>query len=244
MLGAGLLCLSSCGGQTQTEQTPAVDKSSAKNQVIETIMTRRSVRKYLPQPVNRDTMQMILDCGIHAPNGQNKQSWAVRVVDNPEFINGITEVYKKLNPKMAEDPGFKNMFRNAPTVVFIANDTSYDMSQIDCGLLGENMILSAWSMGIGSCCLGSPIRFMKTEPQVADYLKRLNIPEGYELLYCIAFGYPDESPDRLWLLPQERLSYSNNQPVKFRYPPNIVLIYRRHGCIQILCILQIGRAHV
>ena len=74
------------------------------------------------------------------------------------------------------------------------NDTSYDMSQIDCGLLGENMILSAWSMGIGSCCLGSPIRFMKTEPQVADYLKRLNIPEGYELLYCIAFGYPDESP--------------------------------------------------
>ena len=114
MLGAGLLCLSSCGGQTQTEQTPAVDKSSAKNQVIETIMTRRSVRKYLPQPVNRDTMQMILDCGIHAPNGQNKQSWAVRVVDNPEFINGITEVYKKLNPKMAEDPGFKNMFRNAP----------------------------------------------------------------------------------------------------------------------------------
>lgn len=164
MLGAGLLCLSSCGGQTQTEQTPAVDESSAKNQVIETIMTRRSVRKYLPQPVNRDTMQMILDCGIHAPNGQNKQSWAVRVVDNPEFINGITEVYKKLNPKMAEDPEFKNMFRNAPTVVFIANDTSYDMSQIDCGLLGENMILSAWSMGIGSCCLGSPIRFMKTEP--------------------------------------------------------------------------------
>lgn len=62
MLGAGLLCLSSCGGQTQTEQTPSVDKSSAKNQVIETIMTRRSVRKYLPQPVNRDTMQMILDC--------------------------------------------------------------------------------------------------------------------------------------------------------------------------------------
>lgn len=96
MLGAGLLCLSSCGGQVQKEQAPAPDESSAKNQVIETIMTRRSVRKYLPQPVNRDTMQMILDCGIHAPNGQNKQSWAVRVVDNPEFINGITEVYKKV----------------------------------------------------------------------------------------------------------------------------------------------------
>lgn len=194
MLGAGLLCLSSCGGQTQQSQPAAENEADSTNQVIETIMARRSVRKYLPQPVNRDTMQVILDCGINAPNGQNKQSWAIRVVDNPEFINGLTEVYKKANPKAAEDPDFRNMFRNAPTVVFIANDTAYDFSQVDCGLLGENMILSAWSMGIGSCCLGGPIRFMKTDPGAAEYLKRLNIPEGYDLLYCIAFGYPDESP--------------------------------------------------
>lgn len=194
MLGAGLLCLSSCGGQTQQAQPAATNEADSTNQVIETIMARRSVRKYLPQPVNRDTMQVILDCGINAPNGQNKQSWAIRVVDNPEFINGLTEVYKKANPKAAEDPNFRNMFRNAPTVVFIANDTAYDFSQVDCGLLGENMILSAWSMGIGSCCLGGPIRFMKTDPGAAEYLKRLNIPEGYDLLYCIAFGYPDESP--------------------------------------------------
>lgn len=194
MLGAGLLCLSSCGGQTQQSQPAAENEADSTNQVIETIMARRSVRKYLPQPVNRDTMQVILDCGINAPNGQNKQSWAIRVVDNLEFINGLTEVYKKANPKAAEDPDFRNMFRNAPTVVFIANDTAYDFSQVDCGLLGENMILSAWSMGIGSCCLGGPIRFMKTDPGAAEYLKRLNIPEGYDLLYCIAFGYPDESP--------------------------------------------------
>lgn len=189
-----MLCLSSCGGQTQQSQPAAENEADSTNQVIETIMARRSVRKYLPQPVNRDTMQVILDCGINAPNGQNKQSWAIRVVDNPEFINGLTEVYKKANPKAAEDPDFRNMFRNAPTVVFIANDTAYDFSQVDCGLLGENMILSAWSMGIGSCCLGGPIRFMKTDPGAAEYLKRLNIPEGYDLLYCIAFGSPDESP--------------------------------------------------
>ena len=87
------------------------------------------------------------------------------------------------------------MFRNAPTVVFIANDPSYELSQIDCGLLGENMILAAQSMGIGSCCLGSPIRFMLTEPEAAEYVKRLELPEGYNLLYCIAFGHPDESPE-------------------------------------------------
>ena len=88
---------------------------------------------------------------------------------------------------------FRNMFNNAPTVVFIANDPAYDMSQIDCGLLGENMILSAWSMGIGSCCLGGPVRFMKS-PAAAEYMKQLGFSEGYELLYAIAFGYPDEMP--------------------------------------------------
>lgn len=123
----------------------------------------------------------------------NKQSWEVRVVDNPEFINGLTEIFKKENPKAAERPGFQNMFNNAPTVVFIANDPAYDMSQIDCGLLGENMILSAWSMGIGSCCLGGPVRFMKS-PAAVEYMKKLGFSEGYELLYAIAFGYPDEMP--------------------------------------------------
>ena len=194
-MAALLLPLVACGGGNQQAQTAAGSApDSVENQVIENIMTRRSIRQYKPQPVNRDTMQIILNCGINAPNGQNKQSWAIRVVDNPEYINGLTEIYKKKNPKIAEDPSFKNMFRNAPTVVFIANDKSYDFSQVDCGLLGGNMVLSAWSMGIGSCCLGSPIRFMQTEPEAADYLKRLNIPEGYQLLYCIAFGYPDETP--------------------------------------------------
>lgn len=189
-----LLLLCGCGMQEQKTNQAATTCQSKENPVIENIMTRRSIRKYTPQPVSRDTMQTILNCGINAPNGQNKQSWEIRVVDNPEFINGITQIYKKHNPKAATDPNFKNMFRNAPTVVFIANDTSYDLSAIDCGLLGENMILSAWSMGIGSCCLGGPIRFINTTPDATEYLKKLDIPEGYQLLYCIAFGHPDETP--------------------------------------------------
>lgn len=193
----GGLCLCTAIGCTapasQKENVATAEGLSQSEAVIKTIMERRSIRQYKPQAVNRDTMQTILKCGINAPNGMNKQSWEVRVVDNPDFINGVTELYKKANPKAAEDPSFKNMFRNAPTVVFIANDPSYDCSQIDCGLLGGNMILTAQSMGIGSCCLGGPARFMKS-PEAAEYLKKLNFSEGYELLYCIAFGYPDETP--------------------------------------------------
>ena len=195
LVGAGMFVLCSCTSQGSRQKEVVADSVSVSqvNPVVETIMSRRSIRKYKPEAVEREKMQTIVECGINAPNGMNKQSWEVRVVDNPEFINGLTEIFKKENPKAAERPGFKNMFNNAPTVVFIANDPAYDMSQIDCGLLGENMILSAWSMGIGSCCLGGPVRFMKS-PAAAAYMKKLGFSEGYELLYAIAFGYPDEMP--------------------------------------------------
>ena len=189
-----LLPLMACGGGAQQQapaETPVQD--SLKNQVVETIMTRRSVRQYKPQAVERDKMQTIVECGINAPNAMNKQPWEVRVVDNADYINGVTELYKKANPKAADAPAFKNMFRNAPTVVFIGHDTKSESSPFDCGLLAENMMISAWSMGIGSCCLGSPARFMKT-PEAAEYLQKLGFSEGYELLYCIGFGYPDEAP--------------------------------------------------
>ena len=188
-----LLPLMACGGAQQQAPAETPVQDSLKNQVVETIMTRRSVRQYKPQAVEREKMQTIVECGINAPNAMNKQPWEVRVVDNADYINGVTELYKKANPKAAEDPAFKNIFRNAPTVVFIGHDTKSESSPFDCGLLAENMMISAWSMGIGSCCLGSPARFMKT-PEAAEYLQKLGFSEGYELLYCIGFGYPDEAP--------------------------------------------------
>lgn len=190
-----LLPLMACGGGAQQQQAPAETpaQDSVKNQVVETIMTRRSIRQYKPQAVEREKMQTIVECGINAPNAMNRQAWEVRVVDNADYINGVTGLYKKANPKVAEDPTFKNMFRNAPTVVFIDRDTQSESSPFDCGLLAENMMISAWSMGIGSCCLGTPARFMRS-PEAAEYLQKLGFSEGYELLYCIGFGYPDETP--------------------------------------------------
>ena len=196
MLSACVLFpLVACGGgnqsNVQTEQ--ALVATDSVNQVIETILARRSVRKYKPQPVEREKMQTIVECGVNAPNAMNRQPWEIRVVDNPDFINGVTELYKKEQPKVAEDPNFKNMFRNAPTVVFVGRDVQSGSAEFDCGLLSENMMLAAQSMGIGSCCLGSPAAFMRS-PAAAEYLKQLGFSEGYELLYCIAFGYPDEAP--------------------------------------------------
>lgn len=189
----GVICVASLFSCTAPAQQE-VREEKGKNAVIETIMTRRSVRKYQPQAVNRDTMQIIVECGINAPNAINRQAWEIRVVDNPEVIKKLTDLYVKDNPKEAENPSFINMFRNAPTVAFIANDTTFAYSPVDCGLMAENMILSAWSMGIGSCCLGGPARFMKSNPEANKYLQEMGFSENYDLLLCIGFGYPAETP--------------------------------------------------
>ena len=186
----GVASLVSCTTPSQQE----IKTDVRNNAVIETIMTRRSVRKYQLQAVNRDTMQIIVECGINAPNAINRQAWEIRVVDNPEVIKKLTDLYVKDNPKEAENPSFINMFRNAPTVAFIANDTTFAYSPVDCGLMAENMILSAWSMGIGSCCLGGPARFMKSNPEANKYLQEMGFSENYDLLLCIGFGYPAETP--------------------------------------------------
>ncbi|MDE5871956.1 MAG: nitroreductase family protein, partial [Muribaculaceae bacterium] len=105
--------------QEKQEKTACINDNVTDNAVIETIMSRRSVRAYEERAVPRDTMEIITECGINAPNGMNKQEWEIRVVDNPDFINGVTKLFVKENPDATKDPAFKNIFRNAPTVVFI-----------------------------------------------------------------------------------------------------------------------------
>lgn len=202
ILMGGLFVLCSC---TQLTQKEAVKADEGKNVVIENIMARRSIRKYKDQPVEREKLLMITGCGINAPSGMNQQPWEVRVVDNADYINGITEIYKKENPKTAEDPDFKNMFRNAPAVIFVASPKN-GSGQLDCGMLGENMMLAALSLDLGTCCLGGPIRFMKSNEEAAPYLQKLGFSEDYELLYALAVGYPDEEP-----APKPR----NTEKVKF-----------------------------
>lgn len=195
----GCLCfaaLASCGdgtpGVNNNGQVEDSVMTKEGNAVIETIMARRSIRKYKEQTVGRDTLDRIMECGINAPNGQNKQSWEVRVVDNPQIMEDIKNTLKEAYPDMEMAAG---CFRGAPVMVFIARDLSYDFSAYDCGLMAENIMLSAKSLGVGSICLGSPVRFINDNPKCGPILERLSFSEGYELCLCVGLGYADESPE-------------------------------------------------
>mgnify|MGYP000644136160 FL=1 len=188
---AAALSMTACNENKQLQQTADIDTASVVNDLM---MSRRSIRAYKDSVISREILNEILKYGINAPNGQNLQSYEIRVIDSPALIDSITQAVVKDNPKIAERDGFKNIFVNAPCVVCIACDTQYDMAQIDCGLLGENIILAAWAKGIGSCCLGSSARWILDSPSAKPYLDRMAFSKGYKLLYCIALGYPAETP--------------------------------------------------
>lgn len=172
--------------------------ASGSKAVDEVIMSRRSIRSYKQVPVSRDTMIRILNAGINAPNGQNRQSWEIRVVDNPETLEKIRDAMAVANPSV---PAARDCMRGAPVMAFVAADPSYEFSMLDCGMLVENMVLSAWSMGVGSVCLGMPVRFLdgtpevRAVPEVREVMSGLGFSNVYKLVLCVGFGYPLESPD-------------------------------------------------
>lgn len=185
LLLVSVLC--SVAGVAQSE--------SFENEVIENIMTRRSIRKYLDKPVDHSKLELVARCGINAPNGMNAQNWEVRVVENYDLIERITDVYRKANPEAVKrDPNFKNMFRNAPNIICVATPEN-GSADVDAGLMGENMMLAAHSLGLGTCCLGGSVRFLNTSEDAQWFIEKLGFSKGYKLKYIIAIGYPDESPE-------------------------------------------------
>ena len=165
------------------------------NPVLSNMMARRSIRKYLDKPVEHEKLEVIVKCGINAPSGMNRQPWIVRVVEDQKLIADVTEVFKQENPEqVASDKDFKNMFRNAPNLICVCTPANGG-GELDAGLLGENMMLAAQSMGLGTCCLGGPVRFLLSNEKCKFFLDRLDIPADYKLNYILAIGYPDEQPD-------------------------------------------------
>ena len=182
-----MVCVAaSCGRQ---------EGSKEDNPVIETIMSRRSIRKYQDKAVPRDLLAKIADCGIHAPNAMNAQRWEVRIVDSPAFIDGVTKVFLAEKPEVAaRNTFFKNVFRNAPAIICVAGQEG-NFVDIDCGLMGQNMMLAAHSLGLGTCCLGGPVDLLTNNEAARPYYEALVFSEGYSLKYILAVGWPEEAPD-------------------------------------------------
>ncbi len=145
------------------------------NPVLSNIMARRSVRKYLDKPVEHEKLEMIARAGINAPSAMNRQQWLLRIVEDQAL--------------MAQ---YKQMFRGAPNIICVCIPNG--QTEYNAGLLSENIMLAAQALGLGTVCLGGPVRQINSDAQYKSFLDRLDIPADHKLCYIIAIGYPDEQP--------------------------------------------------
>lgn len=174
--------------------------SEQKNQVVDCIMSRRSIRAYKPEQIKDEELKTILECAINAPSARNSQPWEVRVMQNKGAIENLNKeviadmIEKRPDAKERFADENASVFFHAPTLLVVAYDTTQYWGQSDCGMLVQNVLLAAESMNIGSCAVGCCREYINS-PKAADFVKSLNLPENYVVYLTVTLGYKYENPD-------------------------------------------------
>jgi len=148
--------------------------------------TRRTIRLFQQKPIGRDLIERMFDAGRLAPSGGNRQVVEFIAVTEPQNRQRLFEHLAwaaYVVPKRTPPPDKRPM---AYVVVLVRAAEPKGVNSSDAAAAMENMILTAWSEGVGSCWIGSVDR-TKAAPL-------LGVPDGYTIFGVLALGYPAEKP--------------------------------------------------
>lgn len=176
------------------------------NEVLKTIIHRRSIRKFKEEQISEEQLEQILKAGMYAPNAGSRQSPVFAVCQNAELneelgvINvGIMKEIaakrppmkpgEKATPKGGESE-IKSFFYGAPTVVTIFAPKNWYNFILDAAVCAENMMLAADSLGIGSCMIARAAEVFATE-RGKEIQAEWGISEEYEAKLHLLLGYPE-----------------------------------------------------
>ncbi|HNW98643.1 MAG TPA: nitroreductase family protein [Bacteroidales bacterium] len=163
---------------------------------IENILTRRSIRKFSSQKVEKEKIDLLLKAAMYAPSARNTQSWQFVVVTKRETLEAI----RKVHPHAS-------MLAEATLAIMVCADKSYEPIEAfcnqNCSAATLNILLAAHAQGLGSVWLGVYPR----EERVKNITELFKLPENIFPVSIVALGYPNETkgdPNRF--LP-ERVHY-------------------------------------
>jgi nitroreductase len=172
------------------------------------IHQRRSVRRYRAESLDAPTVDRLIDAAIWAPSAMNAQPWAFGLIQDRSELARYAERAKAayfVEPPVGElasapssslqqlreilsAPGY-DVFHGAGTLVVIYANGSDAIP--DCFLAGQNLMLSAFALGLGTCPIGLA-RPMLNETDVKD---ELGVPQEMIAALPIVVGLPDEAPE-------------------------------------------------
>ena len=176
-------------------------------EIDESIKGRRSIRRYQDKDIPDSVIKELLDLAIYAPSSMNGQPWYFIVVRAGKTKEQMVEIKNRYCPVKKQD--YKADFlRRAPVIIVVCVDKekSYDR-EIENGVLATaNLMLGAYSRGLGSVYLSA---HRLGQPEISQELRKiLNIPQNIDPITLIPLGHPDEIPEPKIVSPlEERIFY-------------------------------------
>lgn len=156
------------------------------NEVINNIITRRSIRKFTTQPISRDIIEDIVNAALHAPSGMGKQTWKFTVVTNKAAIVKLAEAIEHATNREGYD-----MYEPAAIIIpSNLKDSPWGREDNACAL--ENIFLAANSYGVGSVWINQ-LSGACDEPSIRKVLDEFGIPGDHVVYGLAALGYADNS---------------------------------------------------
>ncbi len=155
------------------------------NQTLENIKTRRSCRAFKKEQISDAELNAVLEAGLYAPSGLNKQSPIFIVVQDQEVIAELSKINTAIWKKG------KDAFFGAPTlIVVLSNPNILHTYMLDAMACVQNMLIAAESLGLGAACISRAKEEFETEYCQA-LLKKLGIDSDYVGVEHVILGYRD-----------------------------------------------------
>lgn len=153
---------------------------------IENIMSRKSVRKYLPKPVEKEKVQTLLKAGMAAPSGKDVRPWEFVVVTDRAVLDS-----------MAAALPYAKMLTGAPMAIVVCGDTTRSSYwYLDCSAATQNILLAAEALELGAVWTAA----YPYDDRMAVVSRYTALPEHIKPLCVIPVGYPamPHSPKDKW----------------------------------------------
>lgn len=184
-------------------------------QCLDAMLTRTSIRRFKPTPIPDEVIMKILEAGTRAPTAGGGEQWFFMVIVDEEIRKSVHKLLRRAHEIYARDSllepypedsiakwmkridegmyyaplyiaAFLDLRKRIHKDEYLQYERVLAIQSLSAAL--QNMIISAWLLGIGSVWLGVPLLLKE------EFDRLLNPPQGCELQAVIAFGYPSEEP--------------------------------------------------
>jgi nitroreductase len=176
------------------------------NEMVQKILTRHAIRRFQDKQITEEELEQILQAGLYAPSAGNNQYSRIVVSQNKELNeklgklsrymlykgkdpNTSTQSISTDQPSILDDLTILNGFYNAPTVLTIfTKKTKYAYE--DAAMIGENIMLAAHFLNIGSCYIGRTDEVFATDYGM-ELRKEWGVPDDMVAVCNVLLGYVD-----------------------------------------------------